>query len=98
MYALIGKFTATAGNQSALGERLLSAAQKWSRRRAACNIWSISTMAMGYGSRRFGNRRRIMTPHSTCQACANSSAKPCRLIGGMDQFPLELLGGHGGSS
>jgi quinol monooxygenase YgiN len=98
MYALIGKFTATAGNQSALGERLLSAAQKMESAPGCLQYLVYLDDADGVWISEIWQSQADHDASLDLPGVREFIRETMPLIGGMDQFPLELLGGLGGSS
>ena len=95
MYALIGKFTATAGNQDALGERLLAAARQMQSVPGCLQYLIYLDDIDGVWVSEIWESRADHDASLDLPGVREFIRGTMPLIGSIEQFPLVLLGGHG---
>jgi quinol monooxygenase YgiN len=98
LYALIGKFAATDGNQAALGDRLLEAAREMTNAPGCLQYLVYLDDADGVW---VSEIRQSQVDHDASldlPGVREFIRATMPLIAGMEHFPLTLLGGHFASS
>ena len=95
MYALIGKFTATGGNQAALGDRLQEAARQMADAPGCLQYLVYLDDSDGVWVSEIWRSQEDHDVSLDLPGVRDFIRATMPLIGGMEHFPLTLLGGHG---
>lgn len=95
MYALIGKFTATAGNQAALGEQLLNAAAAMERAPGCLQYLVYQDDADSVWVSELWVTQEDHDASLQLPGIPELIAETRPLIAGMESFPIRLVGGYG---
>ena len=95
MYALIGKFTATGGDQDALGEQLLKAAAGMENATGCLQYLVYLDDADGVWVSEIWRSKEDHAASLQLPGTSELIAETRPLIAAIESFPLQLLGGHG---
>jgi quinol monooxygenase YgiN len=95
MYALIGKFTATEGKQTALGDQLLKAAAGMENAPGCLQYLVYLDEADGVWVSELWRSKEDHDASLNLPGTPELIAETRPLIAAIESFPLRLLGGHG---
>jgi quinol monooxygenase YgiN len=95
MYALIGKFTATAGNQAALAKQLLSAAAAMENVPGCLQYLVYQDDTNGVWVSELWTTKEDHDASLQLPGIPELIAQTRPLIAGTESFPIRLVGGHG---